>query len=260
MTDYASQGKTRPYNVVDLSQSRSHQSYYTSLSRSATADGTLILNSIHPGKITGGASDGLRQEFRELELLDDITTLLFEGKLPVQVAVGDRRNTMIDSFRRYKGMTCMPAAMHRSICWSKSDPFLESKDFLWYGSRDPAKQVSVDFEVSKSSLDTALSPCTPKKSSLVDKPVLALKRKHSYIPSADVDTRPLKKLKFDHVASTSRGLHVNVPVGTQWHNNSCAYDATVTTLFNIWREEPTSTTVSWQAIGSDHLRTLTQSF
>ena len=103
MTDYASQGKTRPYNVVDLSQCRSHQSYYTALSRSATAAGTLILNTIHQGKITGGASGALRQEFRELELLDDITALTFENKLPRRVTTGDCRNTLIDAFRKYKG-------------------------------------------------------------------------------------------------------------------------------------------------------------
>ena len=40
MTDYSSQGKTRPYNVVDLNNSRLHQSYYTALSRSASAAGT----------------------------------------------------------------------------------------------------------------------------------------------------------------------------------------------------------------------------
>jgi hypothetical protein len=180
-------------------------------------------------------------------LLDDITTLLFEGKLPVQVAMGDQRNTMVDSFHRYKGMTYMPAAMHRSMHWSKYNPFLESKDFVWYSSCDPAKQVSVDFDVKKNSLYTALSPCMPKISSPA-KPDLALKCKHSYIPSADIDMHPLKKLKFDHVASTSCGLHVNVPIGTQWHNNSCAYDATSTRLFNIWHEVPTSMTVSWQAI------------
>ena len=100
MTDYASQGKTRPYNVVELSQCRSHQSYYTALSRSATAAGTLILNTIHPSNITGGASGPLRQEFRELELLDNITTLLiFNEKLPRKVAMGDRRNILIDRFR-----------------------------------------------------------------------------------------------------------------------------------------------------------------
>ena len=32
MTDYSSQGKTRPYNVVDLNNCRSHHSYYTALS------------------------------------------------------------------------------------------------------------------------------------------------------------------------------------------------------------------------------------
>ena len=43
MTDYASQGKTRPYNIVDLNNLRTHQAYYTALSRSSSADGTLIL-------------------------------------------------------------------------------------------------------------------------------------------------------------------------------------------------------------------------
>ncbi|KAF8809763.1 hypothetical protein BYT27DRAFT_7013375, partial [Phlegmacium glaucopus] len=61
MTDYASQGKTRPFNVVDLTQCRSHQGFYTSLSRSSTAAGTLILSSFHTSKITGGASGALHQ-------------------------------------------------------------------------------------------------------------------------------------------------------------------------------------------------------
>ena len=89
MTDYASQGKTRPFNVVDLSQCRSHQGFYTSLSRSSTAAGTLILTSFHTSKITGGASGALRQEFRELELLDDITKLRFKDKLPRKIAMAD---------------------------------------------------------------------------------------------------------------------------------------------------------------------------
>ncbi|KAF8229082.1 hypothetical protein L208DRAFT_1093744, partial [Tricholoma matsutake] len=63
MTDYASHGKMRPENVVDLSYSRSHQAYYTALSRSATAAGTLILTGFHPHKITDRASGALRQEF-----------------------------------------------------------------------------------------------------------------------------------------------------------------------------------------------------
>ena len=43
MTDYASQGHTRPDNVVELNNCRNHQSYYTCFSRSATAEGAIIL-------------------------------------------------------------------------------------------------------------------------------------------------------------------------------------------------------------------------
>jgi hypothetical protein len=38
ITDYATQGKTRPWNTVHLNNCRSYQAYYTALSRSATAN------------------------------------------------------------------------------------------------------------------------------------------------------------------------------------------------------------------------------
>lgn len=60
MTDFASQGKTRPYNVVDLNNCRSHQAYYTALSHSSTAEGTIILQGFYPKKITGKAPGALR--------------------------------------------------------------------------------------------------------------------------------------------------------------------------------------------------------
>lgn len=59
MTDYTSQGKTREFNVVDLSNCRSHQAYYTALSRSASAQGTLILQDFDEWKIKGKASGAL---------------------------------------------------------------------------------------------------------------------------------------------------------------------------------------------------------
>ncbi|KAK0480901.1 hypothetical protein IW261DRAFT_1309856, partial [Armillaria novae-zelandiae] len=90
MTDFASQGKTRPFNPIDLNNCRTHQAYYTALSRSATAAGTLILpalgqkngSPIDPSKIQAGCSGRLHQEFRELEMLDDITKRVYEGTLP----------------------------------------------------------------------------------------------------------------------------------------------------------------------------------
>jgi hypothetical protein len=56
MTDYASQGKTRPFNPVNLSNCKNHQSYYTCLSRSGTAAGTIIVQPFSPQMITSGAT------------------------------------------------------------------------------------------------------------------------------------------------------------------------------------------------------------
>jgi hypothetical protein len=122
MTDYASQGKTRPDNIVDLTHCKSHQSYYTALSRSASAAGTVILQSFSPSPIIGGASGWLRQEFRELELLDEITKLTYESKLPSHI-IGHRRNTLICDYREWRGSTYVPRNMHSAIQWSKYKPY-----------------------------------------------------------------------------------------------------------------------------------------
>ena len=114
MTDFASQGKTRPDNPSDLNNLRSHQSYYTALSRSATAEGTLILQGFDPKQITGGCLGALRQEFRELELLDEITRLRYLGKLPLHVE-GSTRNSVVTSFREWKGNQYVPSIVHSSI-------------------------------------------------------------------------------------------------------------------------------------------------
>ncbi|KZV94290.1 hypothetical protein EXIGLDRAFT_574704, partial [Exidia glandulosa HHB12029] len=81
MTDYASQGKTREYNVADLHNLRSHQAYYTALSRSSTASNTVILQGFSLRHLQGGLSPALLSEFRDLELLDDMTRLEYEGHL-----------------------------------------------------------------------------------------------------------------------------------------------------------------------------------
>jgi len=63
------------FNLVELSNCRDHQSYYTSLSRvrGTTATGTIIVQSFSPQMITSGATGYLREEFHELEILDKIT-------------------------------------------------------------------------------------------------------------------------------------------------------------------------------------------
>ena len=46
MTAHAAQGKTRPFNVVYLNSCRDHMAYYTALSRSASAAGTIIIQGL----------------------------------------------------------------------------------------------------------------------------------------------------------------------------------------------------------------------
>ena len=281
MTDYAAQGKTRTYNVVDLSQCRSHQGYYTALSRSSTAAGTLILTSFHPGKITGGASGALRQEFRELELLDDITRLRFEDKLPRKIAMADRRNILIDLFREYKGKNYIPSTTHVAIRWSKTDPFLEwpqvtEVDWRLIGSstktsiaKGPRAQAAL---VPMAAPAAPAAPMTPQSAvpgpTIPHVPRLNLKRKRSYEIPAGITLRPklnLKKVRFHDALATEpeprpTTIQTNVPVGTQWHNNSCAYDAVITILFNIWRDDPETMTDDWHEFHCDMLDSLSQAF
>src|SRR6202790_845942 len=133
VTYYASQGKTRPYNPVDLQHSISHQSYYICLSHSASAKGTLIVQSLQPNVITGGCSGWLRQEFYDLELLDDITKLQFLSQLVPEINP-HCLNSLIRQFRTWKGLNYAPENLHPTIKWSAHQPYpLEAKvqDISW---------------------------------------------------------------------------------------------------------------------------------
>ncbi|KAI3998452.1 hypothetical protein K525DRAFT_214639 [Schizophyllum commune Loenen D] len=114
MTDYASQGKTRPVNVVNLANSRSHQAYYTALSRSSSADGTAIISSFNDLMIRKGLDDQLKREFRNLELLSEITRLRYEGDLPEHIA-GDTRNELLRSFLDWKGADYELPGLHPAL-------------------------------------------------------------------------------------------------------------------------------------------------
>jgi hypothetical protein len=39
-----------------------------------------------------------------------------------------------------------------------------------------------------------------------------------------------------------------LPEGTQWSNNSYAYNAVVTVLFNGWKEESLANNITWSEI------------
>ena len=114
MTDFASQGRTRINNVVDLHGAKKHQSVYTALSRGVTLTGTIILQGFDDKHLTGGITGDLRQEFRELELLDEITRLRYEEKCSPKVT-GITRSELIHSFRMWKGENYVPKGTHQNL-------------------------------------------------------------------------------------------------------------------------------------------------
>ena len=102
MTDYASQGRTRPYNVVDPRHCRTTQSLYTCLSRGSSLSGLLLLNRLSVKKLKGGLNGHLRDELNELEILADITEMKYEGRLHEDVQ-GMSRRQLLRSFRAVYG-------------------------------------------------------------------------------------------------------------------------------------------------------------
>jgi Helitron helicase-like domain at N-terminus/PIF1-like helicase len=250
MTDYSSQGKTRPQNPVDLNNCRSHQSYYTALSRSASAAGTCIVQGFDSRMITGGASGALRQEFRELEILDDIVRLKYEGKLSETVD-GDRRRSLIHKFRLWKGESYVPAHVHKAIRWGKSDPLhadLHLVDMPWHIVGKLDKQGRE--KTASSTTESVKMKITDKHDTEVDDGKIFAqpsnprpgKRKLD-LCNTSVSESIAKKPKRVHNLNDSGDVPILVPRGPRWINNSCAYDSCLAILHNIWA-------VDHEAIGS----------
>ncbi|KAJ3845369.1 hypothetical protein F5878DRAFT_685180, partial [Lentinula raphanica] len=129
MTAHASQGQSLTSNAVDLNTLNDHHGWYTALSRSRSADRTLILQGFDSSKITGGASGALRREYRELELLDELTTLRFANKLPSSVC-GSTRKLLIETFLQWKGSQYLPLHIHPSIKSTPNDPYIIEQEPL----------------------------------------------------------------------------------------------------------------------------------
>jgi Helitron helicase-like domain at N-terminus/PIF1-like helicase len=246
MTDYASQGKTRFINVIDLSSCRDHLSYYTCLSRGSTAEGTVIIQGFSEYKIMCGASGYLRQEFRELELLDEITKLAYDNELPKHVN-GNLRNALIRQFQLYKGTDHMPPDIPKQLIWTLSDPM----DLLPVVTDSPWQLIKDNSEKKKTSKNANAATTQTAVRSNVNVsahtfitakgtiPVLNtlqianLKRKasnESILPNIPIK----KKARLSFIPSQV------CPVGIIWDskNYSCAYDAIFTILCDVWIQNP----------------------
>ncbi|RDX42046.1 hypothetical protein OH76DRAFT_1297765, partial [Lentinus brumalis] len=181
----------------------------------------------------------LRQEFRELELLDEITKLRYLGQVPPTV-VGITRNELIYSFRKWKGEKYMPAAVHSAIQWSPQDPFPlqdKSKDSPWTlidtkGNKKEIEPVKIS---QKDATGFVAARGTQALQSLSNTGITRKdKRKRDDDIEAEVSqSKPVKRIKASQPPAGSKSFR-----GFPWDpiNWSCAYDSLLTILLSVYME------------------------
>jgi hypothetical protein len=261
MTDYASQGKTQYFNVVDLSGCRDHMSYYTSLSRGSTAEGTVIVQGFNPHKIMCGASGYLRQEFRELELLDEITKLSYEGTLPNNIN-GNVRNACIRQFQLYKGTEYVPANVSKQLKWTSTDPMDLLNivtDSAWQIIKDKRKMHNSVLEHNEYPNIQTKRKDFSTHTFVVAKGTAPVQNTNSTKRKADEELinehSKKKKAKLTFIPSQ------DTPVGITWDSEdySCAYDAVFSILCDVWIQNPAKWT-KWFCWLSEPLKRLAYNY
>ena len=103
---------------------------------------------------------------------------------------------------------------------------------------------------------TKLVETPPSNSTHIHVATLAKRKKTNVVPKF----LKIKKVKFSHYADTSAPIQINVPLGTQWHNNSCVYDAIITVLFNVWYDRNPETAAAMEDTQCAEFNALLHSF
>jgi hypothetical protein len=161
-------------------------------------------------KITQGISGWLRQEFRELNVLDEVTHLRFEQSL-LEGVFGPLRNPLIRSYYLWLEDKRDNLDWHPSIQYEAHESRLKpvEADGTW-----DINIASVYRESMKKDVQSHYS----------------LKR--SNVGDADAPTvDPAKLVKTMNSSASSSSL-----LGLVWdhQNHSCAYDSLFTILYNVW--------------------------
>jgi hypothetical protein len=211
MTDYASQGKTRPVNVVDLSNSRDHKAMYTVLSRGTSATNTIIVQGFASNLVTGGCMGSLRTEFRELEILDDITYMCYSGSLPTQIQ-GLVRKELISTYRHIFGKMYMPKTVHKVLRHNEFSDVLNLK-------RHNEDELQVEKQQKSQKIALEQTPSSQVSSHSSNTSGFSYSKFSQYSASTSQITQ------VDHDMSGNTLFCRIIPRGAAWCNNSCAYDS-----------------------------------
>jgi len=188
----------------------------------------------------------LRQELRELEILDEITKLRYEGSLPDHIN-GNRRNVLIRQFQEWKGDDYVPPGVHAAIRWNKRDPFEPLNvvtDSPWKILKPEINKPKVKQHKSDTAGFVAARGSVPV-------PSFTLSWKKRKTQDEDVETT--NKRQKTEVVDVS-DIEDQEPQGLIWdgQNYSCAYDSLMTILFSIWSND----TKKWNRRFKDMNRTM----
>lgn len=184
-----------------------------------------------PKVITGGASGYLRQEFRELEILDEITRMKYENLLPDHIT-GNRRNSLIRQFQEWKGASYVPKNVHASIQWNKHDPL----DTLNVVTDSPWQIIQKGKQKGNASTNKPTNNIGfVAARGTIPVTVTASKR------PLDVDNNRTVVIKAKRAKLSEETITKDQgPLGFVWdgENYSCAYDSVLTILLSIWMQNP----------------------
>ena len=209
---------------------------YTCLSRGSTYHGTAIVQGFTASKVQTGINGYLRQEFRELEMLNDITKLYYDCQLPATVG-GVTRKQVIYTFRQWKGQNYVPENVSEHITWSENSP---------WGNDEPGEEdifVLVQESSKSKKQKTGVNGSTEKKTRQPKTvPVYIDAKGSTTLQALSMDQRPkmkrkrqandqpptteskAKKLRLIPVPTQAAAETIQKEWGFKWHDNSCAYD------------------------------------
>ena len=189
------------------------------------------MQSFSPRLITCGASGYLRQEFRELELLDEITKLRYEGQLPDHIQ-GNFRNPLIRAYQTWKGTNYVPDLTHPALKWSSKDPL----PLLPVVTDAPWQIIEKKWanKKKKKTGDTEVEDDAPEVQSgfvAAEGSVPINSSKKRRVEDEENGSESTKKTKTAQMIMASADS--SSPSGLIWdgENYSCAYNALFTVLF-----------------------------
>ncbi|PPQ73943.1 hypothetical protein CVT24_012551 [Panaeolus cyanescens] len=240
ITDFGAQGKGMERCRADLSESRNHQAMYVSLSRATSAKGVLILRDFPVAKITGGLDGSLRQEFRELNYLDEITRLQYEGELPSDI-IDVTRHLTISNYRKWRGNT-LEKSWHPALQGDDEDPLppnpahtgqlvhtTDNRVLSDNIAKEPLHQISEGSQLSNGT----------RKRKRVDTHSVPMKKTRSLQKLPDILV--LENDNSD-VSSSPNDNVVGKICGPLWDpvDHSCAFDSWTFILYTLWLTSPSS--------------------